>query len=76
MGSPTLIVGTERMRLKLVVTVGVVLVTVKGAQVLIPMLLGSPEYAAFHDQEPNESGFAGGEDGIPLIVTVTVEVAV
>jgi len=58
------------------VIVGLVLITASGTQLLVARLLASPEYTAFHDQEPIESGVAGEEDGIPLLVTVTVEVAV
>ena len=58
-------------------TVGKVLVTTKPAQLLAAgLLFTSPLYATRHEKKPTETGVAGDEDGITLLITVTVEIGV
>jgi hypothetical protein len=59
------------------VIAGLVLVTTNPAQLLVAgLLFSSPVYATLHENESTEPGVAGDEDGIILLVTVTVEIGV
>jgi len=70
---PTVIVVADRV----VVMVGLALLTVKGSQALVAaLLLASPEYTALKLNDPAGEGVTGAEFGTTPFVTVTVETTV